>query len=79
MAFGTVDVFVHVDTTRVLDLVRALDMLRGLLVDDYGHAWTEEESAILKAAVAACERENLTVEASPPPPTPVPDFDWNTP
>lgn len=63
--FGTVEIEVTVDARRVLDVVRALDMLRGLLVDTYGHTWTDEEAAILSAAVAACERENLSFEAKP--------------
>lgn len=63
--FGEVEIRVQVDTSRVLDIVNALDMLRGLLVDRYGHVWTDDETAILMAAVAACERKNLSAEVKP--------------
>lgn len=59
-SFGTATFTAYVDTKHILVVVRALDTLRGLLVDDYGHVWTDEEKVILTAAVAALERENLS-------------------
>lgn len=64
-SFGTVEITAHLDARRIVAVIRALDMLRGLLVDDYGHAWTDEEKTILTEAVAAVERENLTYTVAP--------------
>lgn len=64
--FGTVEIEARLDARRVLAVINALDTLCGLLVDTYGHAWTDEEKAALTEAVAACERESLTYAVKEP-------------
>jgi hypothetical protein len=65
-SFGTVEIEARLDARRVLAVIHALDMLRGLLVDTYDHAWTDEEKATLTEAVAAVERENLAYAVKEP-------------
>lgn len=46
---------------RVLDVVDGLEMMVRLL-NEHGHAWTDDERATLIAAVEACESRRLDVE-----------------
>lgn len=55
---GEATIMVKVDARRVLDVVRALDMMARLL-DGYGHILTGSERAVIEKAVAACEQRNL--------------------
>ena len=56
--FGTIEFTATVDSSRVLPLVDALDLMVRLL-DGHGHDWTDDEKAILTAATEAVDRTNL--------------------
>lgn len=59
--FGTADVMVKVDPSRVKDLMQAFGMLCDILIRQ-GYVLTDEEAAIVARAVEALEPNNLLTE-----------------
>lgn len=54
---------VHVDASRALALIGAMEMMAGLL-EGYGHVFTPEQRVQIDAAVEAVEPRNLKVETA---------------
>lgn len=62
---GTVEFTAKLDTNRLLDVVRTLDMMKRLL-DGYGHAWTPDEQTELDKTNDAFKPENLAIVPGAP-------------